>query len=248
MVLQISPYSETSRVVVWFTSGFGKINTLVKGSQRAKSSFLGQYDLFYTCEILFYARHKTDLHILKECAPLKSRERFRSDWKAAVLASYLTELCRKAIPQNTKEPSLYRLLDSSLDELEKRGAKKSSLFWTELKLLDELGFQPNLRQCTSCGKAMKGSEKVCYFVFSEGGLRCAACPRKPQAEEEQLAPDVLAPLLGWQKALTPQMAHRTRASHAQTIRIQSVLGSFLSYHLELPLKSRAIALDVLDQS
>jgi len=66
VVLKISPFSETSRVVSWMTASAGKISTIIKGSQRSKSAFLGQYDLFYACEILFYRSPRGTLHILKE--------------------------------------------------------------------------------------------------------------------------------------------------------------------------------------
>ena len=82
IALRIHPFGNTSRIVVWLSQSYGKLATLVKGSQREKSGFLGQYDLFYTCELLFYAREQRNLHILKECTPLVLRPSFRSDWRA----------------------------------------------------------------------------------------------------------------------------------------------------------------------
>ena len=73
IALRMHPFGNTSRIVVWLTQTHGKLATLVKGSQRDRSGFLGQYDLFYTCEILFYAREQRNLHVLKECAPLDVR-------------------------------------------------------------------------------------------------------------------------------------------------------------------------------
>ena len=86
IALRIHPFGNTSRVVVWLSATHGKMATMVKGSQRDRSPFLGQYDLFYTCELLFYAREHQNLHILKECFPLKIRPAFRSDWRACAAA------------------------------------------------------------------------------------------------------------------------------------------------------------------
>ena len=66
IVLRIYPFGNTSRSVVWLTRQHGKIVTLAKGSQRPGSALLGQFDLFYTCEVLFYAREQRQVHILKE--------------------------------------------------------------------------------------------------------------------------------------------------------------------------------------
>ena len=55
IVLSIHPWSQTSHVVTWLTPDHGPVTTLVKGAVRPKSAFLGQYDLNYTCEIVYYA-------------------------------------------------------------------------------------------------------------------------------------------------------------------------------------------------
>ena len=62
IVLRVAPVSNTSRMVQWFTPAYGKITTLIKGAQRPKSAFLGQFDLFYSCELLFYARERNHIH------------------------------------------------------------------------------------------------------------------------------------------------------------------------------------------
>ena len=83
--LRIVPWSRTSHIVQWLTPT-GKVTTVVKGAVRPKSFFLGQYDLNYTCEIVYYARGKGELHALRECTPLVFREGLRGDSRALALA------------------------------------------------------------------------------------------------------------------------------------------------------------------
>ena len=85
--LDVRPWSRTSHVVSWLTP-HGRIVTLVKGAVRPKSAFLGQYDLNYTCEIVWYRRAKGDLHALRECSPLVLRENLRGDWRALLAAEH----------------------------------------------------------------------------------------------------------------------------------------------------------------
>ena len=87
LALRFYPFSNTSRIVAWLTPDQGRIATMVKGSQRPRSLFLGQYDLFYTCELLYHRRERGGLHIARECSPLKWREGLRRDWRAAAAAS-----------------------------------------------------------------------------------------------------------------------------------------------------------------
>ena len=70
--LRISPWSTTSHIVTWLTP-VGVVATSVKGAVRPKSAFLGQYDLFYTCELIYYARTKGELHAIREASAFDAR-------------------------------------------------------------------------------------------------------------------------------------------------------------------------------
>lgn len=89
--LDVRPWSRTSHVVAWLTP-HGRIVTLVKGAVRPKSAFLGQYDLNYTCELVYYARSRGDLHALRECAPICLRAELRGDYRALALAGHFRRL------------------------------------------------------------------------------------------------------------------------------------------------------------
>ncbi|MDO9543338.1 MAG: DNA repair protein RecO, partial [Kiritimatiellia bacterium] len=115
IALKISPFSETSHVVTWLTAEHGKIATIIKGAQRPRNSFLGRYDLFYTCELLFYLRLFQGLHIVKECFPLKHRSAFRTYWPGTACASYFAGLVTKIAPFYAPQKNIYTLLDAALD-------------------------------------------------------------------------------------------------------------------------------------
>jgi DNA repair protein RecO len=245
IVLRVYPFSNTSRIVSWLTPESGKIATLVKGSQRPKSFFLGQYDLFYTCELVFYARERAGIHIARECAPLKTRNRFRSDWKAAAAASYLSDLLFRVSPPDAPHHDLFDLLDSGLDHLAAGGAVASFLFWFELKLLGTLGLAPRLKRCLNCARELKPGARRARFSYSRGGILCSACAEAGAEGSLPIAPDILAILTGWQRARSPQAALSTQCTTWQLGEIEKFLGFFLAYHLDTALPSRGIALDVL---
>jgi recombinational DNA repair protein (RecF pathway) len=92
IVLRVAPFSRTSHVVTWLTREYGRVGTVVKGAVRPKSAFLGQYDLFYTCELLFYERERNGLHVAKECSPLRPRVGLRREWRAYCCAAYICDL------------------------------------------------------------------------------------------------------------------------------------------------------------
>jgi DNA repair protein RecO (recombination protein O) len=245
IVLRIAPYSETSRVVTWLTPDHGRIATLIKGAQRPKSAFLGQFDLFYTCELLFYFRDARGVYIARECAPEKTRDRFRTDWKAAAAASYCTDVISRIALPDTPQPDLFDLLDSTLDTLAEAGTCVEFTSWFELKLLDALGLAPRLTHCLSCGKTLEPGGGRAGFAPARGGLLCASCLKQSSDAVRPIAPDVLAALLGWQRSRRPQSAFSTQTHARQMDEIENFLGSFLRHHLDLALPSRNIALDMM---
>ena len=207
--------------------------------------FIGQFDLFYTCEILFYEKDTRHVHILKECSPLKMRSDLRDDWKACAAASYLTDLVNRISPARAHHPGLYHALDHALDHLARHGARPAFLFWFELKLLHILGLEPRLRHCAQCNTGCGPSRDATRFAYDRGGILCVGCARPDHPYTVAIAPDVLATLRGWQQARSAQVSIATRSTPRQLREIETILGLFLQHHLEVELKSRAITLDVL---
>lgn len=245
IVSRWAPVSETSRIVTWITRDHGRIATMIKGSQRPKSAFLGQYDLFYTCEILYYPREHGGLHIARECCPLKTRDRFRTDWKAAAAASYISDLVTRVSEQDAPRPELFDLLESALDDLIAEGAGPAFLAWFELRLLNALGLAPRLQRCIECSNELRPQARQVRFAYARGGILCPDCARGETKDTAPIGPDVLATLTAWQRATTSRAARSTQSTARQMEDVQNLLGLFLSYHLEIPLKSREVAMDLL---
>ena len=247
IVLRVAPVSNTSRIVQWLTVEHGKIATLIKGAQRPKSAFLGQFDLFYTCELLFYARERNHVHIARECSPLTRRDGFRTDWRAAALASYVADVSARLTLPAAPQPALFQLLETALDELAIEGATEAVIYWFELKLLEALGVQPRLTTCLDCGATLLPAPRPPCFAMARGGLVCAPCAAHG-ANGEPVASDALAMLAGWQLSGSPRAARLTQCAARQLGTMEILLGRFLQTHLDLLPTSRAIALGLLRHS
>lgn len=235
LVLRWYPVTDTSRVVVWFTRHTGKLSTLIKGAQRPKSWVLGQYDLFYTCELLFYALAREDLHHFKECSPLKRRRGLRTNWRGCAAASYITDLLQRTTPPRAAHTPLYDLTSDTLDLFARGESSPLLLFWYELRLLRELGLAPDL-----------GTAPIPEPVFAyEAGriLPRAAAPRNI------LAPPVTGGTLALLRTLLaeplPAALTRIRILPEQLRELSAHLEHFITWHLDQPPAARRIALDLM---
>ena len=141
--LRIVPWSRTSHIVTWLTPT-GKVTTVVKGAVRPKSAFLGQYDLNYRCEIVYYLRATRELHALRDCAPVDGREALRGDYRKLLLAEHFRRLVFDQAPSGPDAGDWFDLLDGSLARLVAASNLQSEMLAFELAVLRLAGLSPEL--------------------------------------------------------------------------------------------------------
>lgn len=231
--LAIYPYSSTSRIVHWLTRHHGKISTLLKGSLRPKSPFLGEYELFSTSELLYFVKHTGTLYSGKECALLHRRDAFRTDWRAMQAASYISALFNKTTPENAPQPELFGLYETLLDLAQNYGRYPQFLIWSELRFCELHGHAPNLGPCIQCS-----SNTNLRFCASQGGVMCVTCATEKKLPTLESQPDVLAILRSWQQAAHPGPVVNTRLTARQLTTLNAIAGTFMMYHFNLQPNSR----------
>ena len=178
--LDIRPWSRTSHIVTWLTP-HGKVGTVVKGAVRPKSAFLGQYDLNYTCEILYYARAKGDLHALRECTPTNLREALRRDYRALVLSGYFRQQAETLAPNGPEAAEWYELLAASLDRLTATtaGGHVRELLKFDLRALELSGLSPEL-EADSGAFSLRGERQMPVAPATAAAIRDPDGEKNPQ--------------------------------------------------------------------
>ena len=236
IALRIHPFGNTSRIVVWLSATHGKLATLVKGSQRERSPFLGQYDLFYTCELLFYAREHRNLHILKECFPLELRSAFRADWRACAAASYAAGAMDRAMPIGPAPAGLFAVLSDTLDQLASRTPGPAFLPRFELRLLQELGLAPGWDACSKCRADLRGGAAARLDV-AHGAALCEACAAGQGVVLSAAALQALRQMRDGN--LPPSLPERVFRE------VRVLMGGLLEHHADLSSRSRNLAFQIL---
>ncbi len=239
ILLRHSAYSETSRVLHWFTEDFGRISTVAKGALRPRNPLLGQCDHLYTCEVVFYAHERETAYVTREVTPLAVRPRLRTDWRAALGGLYLADLAARATPPHVAAPEVFRLLDEALEVLAGHGWRAPVPLLFELRLLTLLGLAPQLDQCAACDRELNAGESA-RFEAKQGGLVCPRCASA--GSHDVMAPDVLAILRHWQRSEGWTLARTARCQPQQLSAMADALGLFIAYHLDVLPIGRAATL------
>lgn len=246
IALRIVPYSRTSLIVHWLSFDHGRVSTLAKGATRPRSDFLGQIDLFYTCEIVYYCHPNSTLHILRECATETDRAGLRGHWHACAAASYLCDLTWRIVQPSHAQKDVFELLSNVLDFMALNEPAHTLLFWFELQLLQGSGLAPQLGQCPVCGQDTSETAGDVWFSLVRGGILCHRCKTGDDPHPIAVAPDTVKIMRAWQEARSPQAALRVRCTQAQKTAIAPVLASFLAYHVDIAPASRTIALQLMN--
>jgi hypothetical protein len=157
--IAVHPWSRTSHVVRWLTPN-GPVTTVVKGAMRPKSAFLGQYDLNYTCEIVYYLRAQGEVHALRECVPLNLREDLRGDFRLLALADYFRRQIIDNAPCGPEAAEWYDLAERSLTGLISSPAPNlAKLVAFELEVLHLAGLSPEMEAAGGVF-SLRGERKI----------------------------------------------------------------------------------------
>ena len=148
LILRTRPLTETSLIVQWLTPDLGRVSTVAKGARRPKSPFLGKLDLFYLAEFSFHPSRRSDLHTLREVRVLEYHRELRIEMGYLQQASYFAQLLEQTTEANTPLPGLFELVAEVIRGLPGAPPDPATVYAFELRLLTELGFDPEYSEST----------------------------------------------------------------------------------------------------
>jgi DNA repair protein RecO (recombination protein O) len=146
LILRTRPLTDTSLIVHWLTPDLGRLATVAKGARRSKSTFAGKLDLFYHAEFSFQRSRRSELHALREVGLRETHAAIRNEIEYLQQASYCIALIEQTTELETPIPEIFTLLSQVFTHLPKQPPQPQTLFAFEIKLLSELGLQPDLEK------------------------------------------------------------------------------------------------------
>lgn len=175
LILRTRPLTETSLIVQWLTPEFGRISTVAKGARRPKSPFAGKLDLFYLVDFSFSRSRHSELHALREVSLRETHRKLRNELGLLQHASYCAALVQQTTETETPLPAVYELMRGLLDHLVMHPPQPQTLFAFEVKLLAELGQQPDLAKTSLTPGARRIMEKLATTDWAAlSGLKLSA--------------------------------------------------------------------------
>lgn len=172
VVLRHADWGEADRLVTLFTREQGKVRAVAKGARRIRSRKAGHLEPF-TQVSLQLARGR-DLPIITQADTLEPYLPIRDDLLLTGYAAYVLELLdRFTYEETTESATPFRLLVETLGRIAFEPDPWLAVRSYEMRLLDTLGFRPQLFQCANCQREILPEDQ--FLSPLSGGVICPRC-------------------------------------------------------------------------
>jgi DNA repair protein RecO (recombination protein O) len=163
-------FGEADRVIRILTADHGKISAVAKGVRKIKSRSGGHLELFGEVNLMLATGRNLD--IITSARLRWYPHALTGGYDRLGLAFALVLAVDRLTEPGQAHPALYDLLNEALRALDAGAAGPLPELWFKLRLLDILGYRPDLTACIVCGR--HDPDTTYTFSPERGGLVCAA--------------------------------------------------------------------------
>ncbi|MCD4761913.1 DNA repair protein RecO [bacterium] len=181
IILNIKPYRERDSRVALYSPEYGKLELVARGTASITSKLIGHLQPISLTKVMIVKGKAFDY--IGGAYMKRSFFNIKNDYYALYYSAKAVSLFHKLIKPGVKELSLFELLVDFLSVMEKKfksGEERKFIYYLfSLKLMDNLGFCPELYKCVICAKKILPGKAV--FNDQQGGLVCPACKNNKKA-------------------------------------------------------------------
>jgi DNA repair protein RecO (recombination protein O) len=232
VVLRHSDFGEADRLLTVFTRQRGKMRVIVKGARKIASRKAGHVEPF--THVRMQVSLGRDMFILTQADTVDAYLPLRDDLILTSQAAYVLELLdRFSYEDETENSATFRLLTDTLSRLASKADPWLVLRYYEMRLLDHVGFRPQLFECANCGREIKPEDQ--FFSFTAGGVICPRCGQGLKHLHE-ISIEALKYLRHFQRS---NYAEATRARPTSDVQqeTESLMQGYFTYLLERELNT-----------
>lgn len=226
IVLRHSDWGEADRLLTLYTRHLGKVRAIAKGVRKMRSRKAGHLEPF-TRVALLLARGR-DMFIVTQAETVEAYLALREDLLKVSYAAYVVELLDRFTYDEDENPSLYRLLADTLARINQEADPVLPVRYYEVRLLDLLGYRPQLTSCAVCTAEIKPQDQ--YFSVFQGGVLCPNCGTSSE-EARPIAMPALKCLRHFQRSSYTEAA-RIRLTPDLNRQLEQLMGHYFTHLLE----------------
>jgi DNA repair protein RecO (recombination protein O) len=231
IVLRSRPMREADRLITVLTPNLGKLPVTVRGARRINSRLGGHLDAFNHVHLTLAIGHHID--VVTGAESIESFGVIKANLERLATSLYLMELADALLPDASPHPGAYTLLLNALRALNEGQPVGGVARYTELRLLEDSGYLPELGNCQVCGAEITpGHHK---FAPGLGGVVDDTCD-VPIGQLMLLSLNALKILRHYRRSPMAEAVH-VGLSPVLHEELERVLGVSIHYVLEREMAS-----------
>jgi len=169
---------EADRIVTFYSRDVGKIRAVAKGVRKTTSRSAGHLEPFTLSDVMFAVGRELD--VVSQADTLEAFRQVREDLVLTTHAYYLAEVVDLLTEDRMENRAVFDTLVDGLRDLADIADSRLVLIIFHLRLLEALGYRPELRECVSCRATIEPERN--QFSAQVGGVLCPGCgPREATA-------------------------------------------------------------------
>jgi len=231
VVLKHKDWGEADRLLSLYTLEFGKIQAIAKGVRKLKSRKAGHLEPFTLVNLMF-AKGR-DLQIITQADTITPYISLHSDLLLTTYASYVVELLDRFTYGDGENRALFRLLVNTLERLNKSDNVNLAIRYYEIRLMDLVGFRPQLFNCIHCGAEIQPVDQ--FFSIPAGGVVCPKCKTKVAASRP-VSMNALKYMRHFQRS-DYKTASKAKLTTTINQEIENLMQNYITYQLEQSLNT-----------
>ena len=232
VVLRRLDYGEADRILTLLTREHGKLAAIAKGSRKAKARISGSIELFTRSRMMLAKGRNLD--VVAQAERQGDTRNISGDLRRTAYACLVAEVADKVLEDRHPVDDVFQLVAQTLDRLNAPArAARADAAWFLMRILDLLGYAPQLHDCAGCGTPLP--EARAWFSPLLGGVLCASCGAHGQAGSSVSVNGLK--VLRLMAAGEDEFYDRLRLSDDLLDELEQGLEAQLEYHLDRHLKS-----------
>lgn len=243
IILKRKDFRENDGSFLIYTKDRGVIDAVAKGARKIKSK-LSPHLSYFSLVDLMIAKGK-NFNQIAGAMMIKDFSGIKSDLFKIILASYCIEVLGQLVKSDHKDKQIWKLINDILGLINNKPAK-SDLEKKQLevlvrafalKLMSELGYNPELENCVLCKNKIIPSGNI--FSMQQGGLICGECHKRNKiygSENPAISTNAIKALRLIIKEDLEKFS-KLKMNPDLIKEITKIIDSFLATHLDWELKT-----------
>ena len=233
VVLRRLEYGEADRILTLLTREYGKFGAIAKGARRARARSGASLDLFSHSQMMLAKGRNLD--VVAQVQRHGDARHIAGDLRRTACASLVAEVVDKVLEERHPVDEIFDLVVSTLERLNVRErSSRADTAWFMMRILECLGYLPQLDGCAGCGQALPASD--CWFSPLLGGLLCGDCASRNQGGGSAVSRNGIK-VLRVMAAGDAALYDRLKLAPSLLHEVEQALEDQLEYHLDRRLKS-----------